>query len=138
MIAVVDTCVIIDYLQGKQPFFSGAKRVFLAAANKRFEGFVTANALTDIYYLMHRSFHDIDRTKNAARALMTLFSAADTLAEDSLRALDSGIVDYEDAVMAESAKRIGADCIITRNEKDYIHAGIPVYNPEAFISLLDE
>lgn len=138
MIAVVDTCVIIDYLQGRQPFFSGAKRVFLAVANKRFEGFVTAKALTDIYYLMHRSFRDIDRTKNAVRALMTLFSAADTLAEDSLRALDSGIVDYEDAVMAESAKRIGADCIITRNEKDYIRAGIPVYNPEAFISLLDE
>ena len=87
---------------------------------------------------MHRSFHDIDRTKNAVRALMTLLSAADTLAEDSLRALDSGIVDYEDAVMAESAKRIGADCIITRNEKDYIRAGIPVYNPEAFICLLDE
>ncbi len=138
MIAVVDTCVIIDYLQGRQPFFSGAKRVFLAAANKRFEGFVTAKAITDIYYLMHRSFHNADRTKNAVRAIMTLFSVADTLAEDSLRALDSGIADYEDALMVESAKRIGADCIITRNEKDYMRAGIPIYDPEAFISLLDE
>ena len=72
------------------------------------------------------------------RAIMTLFSVADTLAEDSLRALDSGIADYEDALMVESAKRIGADCIITRNEKDYMRAGIPIYDPEAFISLLDE
>ena len=38
--------------------------------------------------------------------------------------------------MIETARRTGMDCIVTRNEKDYAHADIPVYTPEAFIALL--
>ena len=34
--------------------------------------------------------------------------------------------DFEDAVMAETAKRWEADCIITRNAADYRLAALPV------------
>ncbi len=44
--------------------------------------------------------------------------------------------DYEDAVMVQTALRIGADCIVTRNLKDYKLSSFPVYSPEQFISEL--
>lgn len=37
-----------------------------------------------------------------------------------------------------SSRRIGADCVITRNLKDYTAADIPVYSPADFISRLTE
>ena len=67
-----------------------------------------------------------------------LFNIVDTFAVDCQIALGAETKDYEDAVMIETAKRIGADCIITRNLKDYTAAGIPVYSPADFLGKLAE
>ena len=40
--------------------------------------------------------------------------------------------------MVETAVRSGADCIVTRNTKDYSKAPIHVYAPAEFIELLTE
>ena len=40
--------------------------------------------------------------------------------------------------MVETAVRPGADCIVTRNTKDYSKAPIPVYAPAEFVELLTE
>ncbi|MBP1565657.1 MAG: hypothetical protein J6A58_07905 [Oscillospiraceae bacterium] len=57
----------------------------------------------------------------------------DTSGEDCRQALLSKISDFEDAVMVETAKRSKADCIVTRNIKDYANADITIYTPEEFI-----
>ena len=57
---------------------------------------------------------------------------------DIRKAISAEVSDFEDAVMIETAVRSGADCIVTRNTKDYSKAPIPVYAPEAFIELLTE
>ena len=44
--------------------------------------------------------------------------------------------DYEDAIMVQTASRIGADCIVTRNLKYYKLASLPVFSPEQFLSEL--
>lgn len=54
MRAVIDTCVIVDALQNREPFCKDAQAIFLLCANRQFDGFVTAKAMTDIYYLTHR------------------------------------------------------------------------------------
>ena len=40
--------------------------------------------------------------------------------------------------MVQTALRVGADCIVTRNIKDYTLAEIPVYSPEQFLEKLAE
>ena len=40
--------------------------------------------------------------------------------------------------MIETAVRSGANCIVTRNTKDFSKAPIPVYAPAEFIELLTE
>ena len=50
-------------------------------------------------------------------------------------ALLSAVTDYEDAVMIQTAKRINADCIVTRNIKDYQPSDVPVYLPEELLRL---
>ena len=137
MKALIDTCVIIDLLQKREPFFEDAHAVFIAAATGRFEGAMTASAETDIYYLMHRYFHDDGKTRAALDKLFKLLSVADTTGLDCKMALLSPVADYEDALMAETAKSWGADCMITRNERDYSHAAVSVYTPSEFMQVLN-
>ena len=47
MRAVIDTCVIIDALQDREPFAQDAEQIILACANRRCMGLVTAKAVTD-------------------------------------------------------------------------------------------
>lgn len=58
MRALIDTCVIIDALQSRAEFAENAQQFFLLAANQNFMGYLSAKSVTDIYYIMHRFFHD--------------------------------------------------------------------------------
>ena len=115
MKVLLDTCVIIDVLQKREPFFKDSHLVFLAAANCRFEGAITASSVTDIYYLMHRYLHDDPKSRQAIATLFKLFSVLDTTELDCRKALLSPVSDFEDALMVETACRSGCDCIVTRN-----------------------
>lgn len=129
---LVDTCVIVDVLQKREPFWKNASKVFLAAATEKIEAVITAKSLTDIYYLTHRCTHDDKKTRDVILKLLELFKLVDTAADDCINALASEVHDYEDAVMIESAVRIEADYIMTRNINDYKKSPVPVILPEDF------
>ena len=131
---MIDTCIIIDLMQKREPFFRDAHEIFLSAADHQFEGYISAKSIADIHYLMHRYFHDDRKTREVLETLFELFSIADTTGEDCRRAIHSSIRDYEDAVMAESALRMEADCLVTRNTKDFVQAPLKVVEPGRFLA----
>ena len=136
MKAMIDTCVIVDALQSREPFCKDAQSIFLLCANQQFEGFLTAKASTDIYYLMHRHTHNDKSIRIVLSKLCTLFGLLDTTAVDIRKAISAEVSDFEDAVMIETAIRSGMDCIVTRNTKDYSKASLSVYTPAELIKLL--
>ncbi len=136
MKALLDTCIIVDVLQNRLPFAADGQSIFLAAANRQFDGFLTAKSVTDIYYLTHRATHSDKETRQALHKLLTLFDLLDTAAMDCRHALVSEMGDFEDAVMAESALRCQLDCIVTRNVRDYSKAPLPVCTPAEFLARL--
>ena len=136
MTAVIDTCVVIDVLQNREPFSKSAIDVFMAVSNRKVAGVLTAKSILDIYYIIRRSLHSESETRAAVNKLLMLFDVADTFAADVRMAVSYETDDYEGAVMIETAKRIGADCIITRNTKDYSASEIPVFTPDEFLERL--
>ncbi len=138
MKVLIDTCVIIDALQNRTPFEKDAQSIFLAAANNAFAGCITAKAVTDIYYLTHRHTHSDKASREVLNKLFVLFDVLDTSGMDCISAIHSAVSDFEDAVMIETAVRSKADCIITRNIKDYTKSPVKIYTPADFIKLLEE
>lgn len=138
MRVLLDTCVIVDALQSRKPFCEEAETLFLLAANQRFIGCITAKSVTDIYYLTHRLTHDDKTARDVLNKLFNLFEAVDTAGIDCRRAIPSEISDYEDAVMTETALRVEADCIVTRNINDYKKSPLPVFSPAELIKKLEE
>ena len=131
---LLDTNVIIDILQDRHPFSTDAKKILLSIAAREHEGFVTANQLTDIYYLMHHYIHDYSKVREAMRPLFSLLIILDITSLDCSNALASDITDYEDAVIVETATRNNIEMIITRNESDFKRGIIPACSPSAFLA----
>lgn len=136
MIVLLDTCVIIDVLQDRQPFAEAAKKIFIAVANKQIEGCITAKSVADIYYLTHKATHSNEKSREILAKLFTLFSLLNTTGDDCKNALFSPIADYEDAIMVETAKNAGIDYIVTRNIKDYSKSPVKVTSPAEFLEEL--
>lgn len=138
MRVLIDTCIIIDALQSCIPFAEAAQKLFIYSAHKQFEGYITAKAVTDIYYLTHRLTHSDAETRKILSKLFILFHLLDTTSLDCRKAISSEIDDYEDAIMVETAVRSQMDCIVTRNEKDYMKSSVKIYGPSDFLKLLEE
>lgn len=138
MKALIDTCVVMDFLQHIEPFADDAKAVFRAAACEQFTGCITAKSATDIYYLTHRCTHNDKEARNKLNSLLSIISMIDTAAVDIFHALSSETPDFEDAVMIETASRSRVDCIVTRNQKDYKKSYVPVFNPSEFLQQLKD
>ncbi|MBQ4649141.1 MAG: PIN domain-containing protein [Firmicutes bacterium] len=133
---MLDTCVIIDALQKREPFWKDAENIFIAAAEDKFLGVITAKSLTDVYYLHHRCTHNTEKTKEILKGLLEIFVLSDTASSDCRRALLSEVADFEDAVMMETAGRLKVSCIVTRNVKDYKNSPVPVMSPEQFVAAI--
>ena len=138
MRALLDTCIIIDVLQNREPFSEDAQNIFILAANNQFTGCITAKSTTDIYYITHRYTHNDKQSRDVLNKLFTLFEVLDTAGVDCRKAIPSQVSDYEDAVMIESAIRYGLDCIVTRNTNDYAKSPVKVYTPKEFIEKIND
>ena len=134
---MLDTCVIIDALQSRAPFAEVAQKIFIYSANRRFDGYITAKSVTDIYYLTYRLTHSDAETRKILSKLFTLFQVLDTAALDCRKAISSDMSDYEDAIMVETAMRSEMECIVTRNVKDYMKSSVKVCEPCVFLELLE-
>ena len=138
MRVLIDTCVILDALQAREPFAEDAKNIFLAAANQLYNGYISAKATTDIYYLTHRHTHSDNDSRDILNKLLTIFDVLDTMGIDCRRAIPSKTTDYEDAVMIETAIRSEIDCIVTRNTADYDNSPVTIYTPSEFLKKLSD
>lgn len=130
MKVLVDTCIVIDFLQKREPFSESAKELFIAAASNKIKCYVTAKSVTDIYYLIHRYTHNDKETRDQISKLLNIVSILDTSGNDIINAIPSEIKDFEDAVMCETGKREKADCIVTRNLSDFKNSAIKICSVE--------
>lgn len=135
---LVDTNIIIDALTGREPFREAAEQVFLIAANRTEDMYITASSVTDIYYLVRKHLHSTEQAKNVMSKLFELFYILDVTSGDCMDALASEIKDYEDAVVACCAYRSQMDYIVTRNIKDYAASKVRVILPEEFINFIQQ
>ncbi|MCM1266649.1 MAG: PIN domain-containing protein [Bacteroidales bacterium] len=137
MKVLLDTCVIMDFLQNREPYAQDAKKIMQAAAMELFVGCITAKSATDIYYLTHRCTHSDKESRDKLNQLLTIIGMLDSMADDVFHAISSSMTDFEDAVMVETAVRSKIDCIVTRNEKDFIGTAVTIYHPKKFVEILE-
>lgn len=136
MQVLIDTNVVLDVLLKRFPFVQAAVEVLKvpeAVARK----FVSASAITDIYYIAYREIRDKQNVKNLIKTLLKVVHVAEVSESDILSALDSDWTDFEDSVQNSVAESHEYDAIITRNKGDYKKSSIKVFSPNEFIEEIE-
>lgn len=134
---LVDTNVIIDALTSREPWNESAEKIFIMAANRIVDMYITASSATDIYYLIRKHLHNTEAAKQIMGKLYSLMGILEVTGTDCVEAIASAISDYEDAAMEKVAFRKNMDYIVTRNIKDYQAGNTPVILPDDFIELME-
>ena len=134
-IILIDTNVILDVLQRREPFYEASASVLAGVETDRFEGFIAAHSITTLFYLIQK-----DKSSAEARAsitsLLQILKIAPVNQSTIDQALNLDYSDFEDAVQMISALQCKAEYLITRNIADYNPPLLPVVQPVDFLGLL--
>ena len=130
---MIDTNVILDVLLKREPFFEASSAVLRQCENREVQGYVSASAVTDIFYLTRKALGSIDETYRLIDALLNTVRVLTVTNEDVLNALQMKAQDFEDCLLATCAKSNRCEGIVTRNKKDFLSFDIPLFTPEEFL-----
>jgi predicted nucleic acid-binding protein len=129
MKVLMDTNVVLDVLLDRRPFSYAASEVFALIEQSKLEGILCATTVTTLDYLLIQSLPR-PVARQTLRKLLELFEISPVTRAVLEEALQSKMVDFEDAVLDQAARLAGASLIVTRNQKDFKHAVSKVYGPE--------
>jgi predicted nucleic acid-binding protein len=132
MKVIIDTNVIIDYLADRNPFADDAERIIDLCGSGELVGLITANAVTDIYYILRKQVGH-QQTIKYLQMLFSVMGIADVGKNDLLRAMELDMPDFEDALVSQCAKHVKAEQIVTRNIQDFLRSPVPAITPEDFL-----
>ncbi len=135
---VIDTNVLLDAIVNREPFSQEAQDIFNLILDNKVEGFITANSITDIYYIARKHMNH-DDLRNTMRSLFAIFSIIDVLGDDCKNALDFPLEDYEDALLVVCGGKVMIDHIITRDKEfiDKADSSVSVITPKELLQKIE-
>lgn len=135
MIVAFDTNVVLDVLLDRQPHTKAASQLFVLADTGHIQGILTATAITTVFYIAAKSF-GAKRAHALIHDLLVLFDIATVDRDVLARALLSDMSDFEDAVLHEACLGAGAQVIVSRDQRGFAKAVIPVLTPLEMLAVI--
>ena len=120
---LLDANIVLDVLAYRAPFAEEAVTIFKLCETRQVEGAIYALTIPNLVYVMRKEL-DPARIEDVLGKLSLIFEFADLTAMDLTRAAALGWDDFEDALQSVTAERIHADCIVTRNVRDFAQSRV--------------
>ena len=133
---IIDTNIILDVLIRRAEFYEYSKAVLKLCEKREIEGFISASAVTDIFYITRRALGSVEDAYRVMNSILNIVRILTVTNEDVIKAFQVKARDFEDCLMATCALSNKCDGIITRNKKDFETFGIEVYHPDEFLGAL--
>ena len=130
----LDTNIVVDILKYREPYVYDALAIFQMGAEGIHDLLISDLTFANVSYLIRKNltFSQWYETLLNLRSNMQIVMVGVECIDAALRLQAH---DFEDALQYFSAKQAKADCIITRNKKDFRFSDIPVHEPGEFLTL---
>ena len=132
---LLDTNIVLDLLMDRMPFADAAAELFSKVEDGSATGYLCGTTITTVYYLAAKVV-GTPQAQEELKKLLSLFEVTPVNRHVLQSALTAGFADFEDAVIHEAARHVGAEAIVTRNQKDFKKSKIPVYSAEEMVKVL--
>ena len=132
----LDTNIVVDLLEGREPFCYDAAQLFTMAHDKRVELLVSPMPMTfstASFLLRKHGSEGVRNLLSNLRQLVRVTISDERTVDDSIA---SQFKDFEDAMQYYTALNAKAEIIITRNGKDFTASNLPVMTATEFIATL--
>lgn len=131
----LDTNIILDFLGEREGFYEASAKIMTLADKKKIQVYTSPSSISNVFYVLAK-YENPKITLEKIRKFKLLCSMSVMDEEVVEKAIHSDFKDFEDAMQYFSALASNCDIIITRNEKDFKNALIPVMNAEEFLQTL--
>ena len=131
----LDTNIVVDVLERREPFCNDAVRLFTMAYNKQVQLVVSPMTYSTASFLLRK--HGPDGVRNLLSNFRQLSRVATTDERTVDDSLASQFKDFEDAMQYYTAVNAKADVIITRNGKDFAASKLPVMTATEYLATLE-
>lgn len=128
----VDSDVILDVLEKREPFYSYSAQILTLGDEKKIKLVTTSLVFLNVYYLLRKHL-GIDKAKESLRKLRVIVDVISVNAKEVDLALNSEMSDFEDALQYFTALNSKIGFIITRNVRDYKNPKLIVQTPQEYI-----
>ena len=135
MHVLIDTNVVLDVLLDRTLFVHDAAAILTIPEPVVYK-YISASAITDIYYVAYKELHDKQKVKDIIKRLLSVVRIADVSEENILFALESDWNDFEDSVQNAVAESHNFDAIITRNSADFKNSKLNIFPPKDFLQFI--
>jgi len=135
---MVDTNVILDDILNRAPNAEAARKISQLVTDELVKCYLTANCLTDIFYVVSKSLNETIAKKTIKNLLLS-FAIVSVDGEDCRLAIDLPMGDFEDALVVVCAEKAALDYIVT-NDKGFLNdmdLSIPTISPANFLLKLE-
>lgn len=133
MLVLIDTNVILDMLEKREPFYESSNDVLLLCASKKIKGCIALHSISNIFYILRKNYSAENR-KRLLLGILKFLQVANASHENVRHALErNDFPDFEDCLQDECATQNHADYIITRNIDDFSSSNIPAITPLDFL-----
>lgn len=133
---LIDTNVILDVLLERKPYYENAARINLLCEKGYVNGYISASAITDIFYIAKKELKNKDTVIELLKDILKTAHIASVTENDINGALNLSWDDFEDSVQYVIGESISAKYIVTRNTKDFVNSRIKVVSPDEFLSIM--
>lgn len=133
MRAFIDTNVFLDLLFRREGFLADSLRIFDLAVDGKLEILISDLSIANIKYITRKDY-PIDKFYEVMAAFRPVLTIVPIGAEAVDEAFALKARDFEDALQCFSAAHAMADCLLTRNIKDYGFATMKVMTPSDFLA----
>jgi len=129
----LDTNVVIDFLGERDNFYELSAKILTLADKKKIKIYTSPTSIANTYYILsrHENQNSVLEKIRKFKLLCNISIMNDEVIE---KAINSDFKDFEDSLQYFSALETRCEIIITRNEKDFKNALIPVLNPETYLN----
>ena len=134
MHVLIDTNVILDVLEKREPFYRASNDVLSLCASKKIHGFIAFHSVSNIFYILRKRYSAEER-RHLLHGILKFLPVANVNHENVQHALErDDFSDFEDCLQDECAAQNHAEYIITRNTNDFSTSNIPAITPSDMLS----
>lgn len=131
----LDTNIVVDLLEGREPFCYDAAQLFTMAHDKKVQLLVSPMTFSTASFLLRKHGPEgVRKLLSNLRQLVSVTISDEQTVDDSIA---SQFKDFEDAMQFYTALNAKSEIIITRNGKDFTASKLPIMTASEYLTSVE-